>query len=125
MRYCVLVADDDPEQLAEVSEYLTHCGFPTVTATDGFGAIDKIITHHPSVVILDVNMPNWDGVRVSQAISNLAPGISVILMTADDDALSRASLTNCGAVWILKKPVSLPELRNFLDPGSAGQARSV
>ena len=114
MRSRLLVADDDPEQLAEISEYLERQGFDIVTAHDGFHALEKVAEHRPRVIMLDVNMPGWDGVRVADAARNLDHRAIIILMTADADAFQYANDTECGAVTVFSKPVQLPKLMSFL-----------
>ena len=81
MRSRLLVADDDQEQLAEISEYLERSGFDVVTAHDGFHALELAAEHRPRVIMLDVNMPGWDGVRVADAMRNLDHRAIIILMT--------------------------------------------
>lgn len=115
MRSTVLVADDDAEQLAEMSEFLRNAGFEVIVAHDGFHAIEQIAAHSPRVVLLDVNMPGWDGVRVAEAASNLDHRAVIILMTADADALKYAIGSECGAVGAFAKPVQLHKLLDFLD----------
>lgn len=114
MRSRLLVADDDPEQLAEISEYLRRSGFDVVAAHDGFHALEQIAEHRPRVIMLDVNMPGWDGVRVADAARNLDHRAIIILMTADADAFRYASDTDCGAVTVFEKPVALQKLMSFL-----------
>jgi DNA-binding response OmpR family regulator len=111
----VLVADDDAEQREEMSEFLRHAGFDVITANDGFHALEQIAAYAPRVVLLDVNMPGWDGVRVAEAARNLDHRAVIILMTADVDALKYAIESECGAVGAFAKPVQLHKLLDFLE----------
>lgn len=111
----LLVADDDPDQLAEMSEFLRNAGFNVITAHDGFHALEQMAAHSPRVILLDVNMPGWDGVRVAEAARNLDHRAVIILMTADTDALKYAIGSECGAVGAFAKPVQLHKLLDFLD----------
>lgn len=115
MRATVLVADDDAEQLGEMSEFLSNAGFDVITANDGFHAIEQIAAHGPKVILLDVNMPGWDGVRVAEAASNLDHRAVIILMTADENALKYAITSESGAVGAFAKPVQLDKLLGFLE----------
>lgn len=114
MQANVLVADDDPAQLAEMSEFLEHAGFSVIRAHDGHHAVEMIARHRPRIMMLDVNMPGWDGVRVADAARNLDHRAVIILMTGDTDALKYAISTDCGAVMAFPKPVELPKLMSFL-----------
>ncbi|MDR3499077.1 MULTISPECIES: response regulator [Bacteria] len=110
----LLVADDDPAQRIEMSEFLRTAGFDVITAEDGFQAVEMIAAHAPRVILLDVNMPGWDGVRVADAARNLDRRATIILMTADEDALKYAISSDCGAVVAFPKPVQLSKLMGFL-----------
>jgi len=110
----ILVADDDIDQREEMSEYLSGMGFSVVTAVDGFDAMEQISNASPRVILLDINMPGWDGLRVAEAASNLNHRCVIILMTGDDAALRNAAASECGAVAVFAKPVKLGELIDFL-----------
>lgn len=114
MRATVLIADDDADQLAEMSEYLENSGFDVIRARDGHEAVELIATHRPRLMMLDINMPGWDGVRVADAARNLDHRAVIVLMTGDVDALKHALGTDCGAVMAFPKPVELPKLMGFL-----------
>lgn len=114
MRATVLIADDDADQLAEMSEYLENAGFDVIKARDGHEAVELIATHRPRLMMLDINMPGWDGVRVADAARNLDHRAVIVLMTGDVDALKHALSTDCGAVMAFPKPVELPKLMGFL-----------
>lgn len=114
MRATVLIADDDADQLAEMSEYLQNAGFDVIKARDGHEAVELIATHRPRLMMLDINMPGWDGVRVADAARNLDHRAVIVLMTGDVDALKHALSTDCGAVMAFPKPVELPKLMGFL-----------
>ncbi len=114
MQATVLVADDDPEQLSEMSEFLENAGFSVIRAHDGLHAVEMIAQHRPRLMMLDINMPGWDGVRVADAARNLDHRAVIILMTGDTDSLKHAISTDCGAVMAFPKPVELPKLMSFL-----------
>jgi DNA-binding response OmpR family regulator len=68
----------------------------------------------PRLMLLDVNMPGWDGVRVADAARNLDHRAIIILMTGDVDALLHALSSDCGAVMAFPKPVELQKLMGFI-----------
>lgn len=114
MRPTVLIADDDADQLAEMSEFLENSGFDVIKARDGHEAVELIAAHRPRLMMLDINMPGWDGVRVADAARNLDHRAVIVLMTGDVDALKHALSTDCGAIMAFPKPVELPKLMGFL-----------
>ncbi|PKQ06732.1 MAG: hypothetical protein CVT73_09580 [Alphaproteobacteria bacterium HGW-Alphaproteobacteria-12] len=121
MRACVLVADDDPVQLQEMAEFLMARGMDVITANDGHEAIEKIASERPRILMLDVNMPGWDGVRVAEAARNLNHKVIVMLMTAESETYHYASLADCGALTVFRKPVQLAKITDVLR-SALGQA---
>ena len=121
MRACVLVADDDPVQLQEMVEFLQANDLDVITAADGHEAIERIASERPRILMLDVNMPGWDGVRVAEAARNLNHKVIVMLMTAESETYHYASLADCGAVAVFRKPVRLAKITDFLR-SALGQA---
>ena len=121
MRACVLVADDDPVQLQEMAEFLRLNGLDAITARDGHEAVERIASERPRILMLDVNMPGWDGVRVAEAARNLNHKVIVMLMTAESEMYHYANLADCGAVAVFRKPVQLDKITDFLR-SALGQA---
>ena len=121
MRACVLVADDDPVQLQEMAEFLRANNLVVIEARDGHEAIELIASQRPRILMLDVNMPGWDGVRVAEAARNLNHKVIVMLMTAESETYHYASLADCGAVAVFRKPVQIDKITDFLR-SALGQA---
>src|SRR4051794_34051882 len=63
-----LVADDDPDILKLVSLHLRKAGYGVVTATDGREAVERFREHRPDLAIVDVRMPEMDGLEVIRRI---------------------------------------------------------
>jgi len=111
----VLVADDDPVQVAEISEYLERRGLRVITATDGEQAISAIVNYHPRVALVDVNMPGWDGLKVAKVAGNLDYKLTILLMSGDEEALIRANQGHEGAFGVLEKPLAMRHVGHFID----------
>ncbi len=60
----MLTADDDPQILRALRITLGARGYDIVTAGDGKAALNAAIEHHPDLVMLDLGMPNLDGISV-------------------------------------------------------------
>lgn len=110
----ILVVDDDIDQCQEMSEFLASVGFSVAMASDGFGAIEQISNASPRVILLDINMPGWNGLRVSEVARNLDHRCVIILMTGDDASRLKAAESETGAVAVFAKPVQLDKLVEFL-----------
>lgn len=104
----ILVVDDDPTILATVSEALDLEGFPVVTATNGAEALDLIDRSLPSLVLLDMRMPVLDGWGFMHAVRERKLALTVVVMTAAQDANRWGR--EIGAQAVLAKPFELDEL---------------
>ena len=111
----ILVAEDDADQREELRESLVNAGFTVIIAVDGDHALEQMKAFSPTVALLDVNMPGWDGIRVAEAASKMNSHCAIVLMTADNRALRDAIGSECGAEGVFFKPVQLKKLFNFLE----------
>ncbi len=109
-RPTVLIADDDPLQRQEISEYLTHLGIRVIEAEDGIEAVAQIDRYNPALAVMDICMPHCDGIRAAEIALSLSPRTLVILMSGHPEELRRAEATGCGAYALLQKPFGLSRL---------------
>jgi two-component system phosphate regulon response regulator PhoB len=112
MAETVLVVEDEPD-IAELLQYvLTQEGFHVETAPDGRTALERARHVHPSLVVLDLMLPEVPGMEVLKALKG-APetrGARVILLTAKKDELDRVLGFELGADDYVTKPFSPREL---------------
>lgn len=107
----ILIADDEPGQLATVGALLRERGFTVWTALDGRDAIQKAVDHRPDLIILDIMMPLMDGTEVAMILRNdmRTKDIPVFFLTAvlapEDEPLVKDNPNP-----IFAKPVKLHEL---------------
>ncbi len=106
----VLVVDDDPEQVTEIAEYLSRKGLSVRTAENGLVALDLVREFEPAIVVMDINMPDMRGDRISEILTSLDHRAAVILMSGYPDLYDRVSERADGVVAVLQKPVSLKAL---------------
>lgn len=108
----VLIVDDVAESRDNVERLLSF--EPDIdivgTATRGQEAIDATFERNPDIILMDVNMPDMDGVVATRAILSQRPGVGVIMMSVmnEPDILRRSMVA--GAREYLVKPFSLDEL---------------
>ena len=119
----VLVIDDDPLIRKTLSSYLSKKGFEAVTAEDGEEGIQKYEEHIPDLVILDIRLPDVDGLEVLGRIREKNPNASIIIMTAYDDMKTTIEAIKLGAFEYLVKPLDYVELDLTID--KAFQIRSL
>jgi two-component system, OmpR family, KDP operon response regulator KdpE len=105
----VLVADDEPRITKLVSMALTDEGFRVVTASGGVEALAKAEEVRPDIVLLDIVMPDLDGIEVMRQIRERR-SVPVILLTAKGSASDKAKGLDLGADDYVAKPFHLDEL---------------
>jgi pilus assembly protein CpaE len=108
----VLVVDDIPETRDHLTKLLGFEADIDVvgSASSGREAIDMAGRIHPDVVLMDINMPDMDGITATEQLSTSAPGAAVVMMSVQGEAdyLRRSMLA--GAREFLVKPFSSDEL---------------
>ena len=119
----VLVIDDDPLIRKTLSSYLSKKGFEALVAEDGEEGILKYEEHIPDLVILDIRLPDADGLEVLGRIREKNPNASIIIMTAYDDMKTTIEAIKSGAFEYLVKPLDYVELGLTID--KAFQIRSL
>jgi two-component system alkaline phosphatase synthesis response regulator PhoP len=105
----ILVADDSPEILRITRDYLEHAGFSVLTATDGAGALRLARQREPDLVVLDLSMPEMDGLDVARAIRRDS-ALPIIMLTARADESDTLVGLELGADDYITKPFSPKEL---------------
>lgn len=106
----VVVADDDPDILAVLSEFLTGAGFAVITAANGLDALMQIKRHHPAAVVLDLEMPRLGGLEAIKHIRSFDASITIVIVSGLLDAELSRRVLGLGAAAALPKPPSLAEL---------------
>jgi DNA-binding response OmpR family regulator len=105
----ILVVDDEPKIVQLARDYLEHAGFEVIAAGDGRSAIRAIRTRRPDLVVLDLGLPDLDGLDVTRAVR--AEGRTpIIMLTARDDELDKLLGLELGADDYITKPFSPREL---------------
>lgn len=105
---------DDEEVIRRlVRTVLEADDFEVLEAADGFQALDTAAREHPAVVVLDVMMPELDGVEVCRRLDH--ESIKVVMLTARDDPELEKRCRHAGAVAFLTKPFSSIELLDLIE----------
>jgi len=105
----ILVVDDEPKIAALARDYLEHAGFAVLTASDGRSAVDTIGRTHPDLVVLDLGLPELDGLDVTREVRRTST-IPIVMLTARDDEIDKLLGLELGADDYLTKPFSPREL---------------
>ncbi len=105
----VLIIDDDPLIRKTLSSHLSRQGFEVQLAESGDEGIEKFKECCPELVLLDVRLPDADGLEVLRRIKELNKKTFVLIMTAYDDMRTTVDAIKLGAFEYLVKPL------NFID----------
>jgi two-component system alkaline phosphatase synthesis response regulator PhoP len=105
----VLVVDDEPRIVQLARDYLENAGFAVLTAGDGQSAIHAFRTRKPDLVVLDLGLPELDGLDVTRAI-RADSATPIVMLTARDDELDKLLGLELGADDYITKPFSPREL---------------
>ena len=122
----VLVVDDDPYILEAIALLLELKGYRVETARDGIQALRMLDRVHPSVVLLDMQMPRLDGLGFAQALERRADKPRVLVMTAARDA--RRWAEEICADGYLPKPFHIDDLLDAIErlrDGGDAEARGT
>ena len=104
----LLVVDDDEAVLKGLSEYFTRLGYGVVRAASGKQGLDGFKSQNPDVTILDLRLPDIDGMQVLEIMREKKA--MVILLTGYGDIPTAVRAMQLGAENFLTKPVDLPHL---------------
>jgi DNA-binding NtrC family response regulator len=107
----VLIVDDDEASLCQMSETVEGLGFAIRTATSGQGALDCLRGGNVDVLLLDLVMPDIDGLAVLEAMARAGASVPAIVAVARPDPALLASAANAGAMDFVEKPATAERLR--------------
>jgi len=108
-RGTIVVVDDEPNIADLVDLYLARDGFRVLKAATGEAGLEAIKTHRPRLVVLDVGLPDIDGLEVCRRLRQTSQ-IPVIFLTARDGEVDRVLGLELGGDDYLTKPFSPAEL---------------
>jgi two-component system KDP operon response regulator KdpE len=105
----VLVVDDEPAILRALRAGLEARGFSVLTALTGQAAIDSIALEAPDVVVLDLNLPDLDGVEVCRRVRGWSD-VPIVVLSAEGSEQRKVLALEEGADDYVTKPFSMAEL---------------
>jgi DNA-binding NarL/FixJ family response regulator len=120
----VVVADDHPVVRAGLVALLSSLPDVEVVATavNGREAVREVVRTRPEVALLDLNMPELDGIAATREIGRVAPAVGVLVLTMYDDDDSVFAAMRAGARGYLVKGVEQEDLARAIRSVAAGEA---
>ena len=105
----ILVVDDEPKIVQLARDYLEHAGFAVITASDGPTALHAARSSKPDLIVLDLGLPQLDGLDVTRSIRKDSD-VPIIMLTARSEESDKLIGLELGADDYLTKPFSPKEL---------------
>jgi len=106
----ILVVDDEQAVRESLRRSLRFNGYEVLTANDGLEAVETVRAKNPELLILDVMMPNMDGLEVCRTLRSEGWDRPILVLTARDGVSDRVAGLDAGADDYLPKPFALEEL---------------
>ncbi|MFT5369136.1 MAG: CheY-like chemotaxis protein [Candidatus Latescibacterota bacterium] len=116
----ILVIEDDPSIMTSITHVLRHNRFKAVTANVWTEALDALAESEPDLILLDLVMPNIDGVKLLQFLRESGSATPVIIVSASIDKAAREVINKLGISAFIAKPfrinVLVREIWRALEP---------
>ena len=108
----ILVVDDSDIVRTTLTKLLSSCGCQIIPCVDGLEGIQKALLHKPNLIIVDILMPNLDGIKMLQVIKILEElkRIPILVLSANTNKANVLAATEAGADRILNKPFKESDL---------------
>ena len=105
----VMVVDDEPKIVQLARDYLEHAGFAVVVAHDGTAALATARAHRPDLVVLDLGLPELDGLDVARTL-RAESNVPIVMLTGRSEESDKLVGLEIGADDYVTKPFSPKEL---------------
>ncbi len=119
----LLLADDHPLIREGLKASLLDQGFTVVAeAEDGKAAVNLTLEHRPDVVVMDIGLPELDGLEAIRRIVRARPTAKVMVLTAHDDENMRKAAKDAGAMAYVTKSASTKEISDAVRALARGES---
>ncbi|HEY2671012.1 MAG TPA: response regulator [Rugosimonospora sp.] len=128
----VLIVDDEPQILRALRINLTARQYDVVTAVDGSQALRVAAEEHPDLVVLDLGLPDMDGVDIIRSLRGWTP-VPIVVLSGRTGSTEKVDALDAGADDYVTKPFSVDELlariravtRRKAEPGDVGPTTQI
>ena len=115
MKRRILIVDDEESIRRSLAGALTDEGYQVLTAADGVSALELLETERPHLLLLDIWMPQMDGMEVLRRIKAEPYDVSVIMISGHGNIETAVTATKLGAYDFIEKPLSLEKVILTID----------
>ncbi len=110
----VLIVDDEYLIRYAMQKLMEDQGYSAFTAGCGDDALRQFSEQKPDIVILDIHLPDINGLALLKTIKEISPSVSVIMATGCPDVQSSEEAMKMGALDYIAKPVSIDTLKTLM-----------
>ncbi len=110
MAELLLVVDDQEDIRRSLTGILEDEGYQVLSTDNGAEAIDMAMEEAPDLVLLDIWMPGLDGIQTLERLKDLAPDLTVVMMSGHGTIETAVKATKLGAYDFVEKPFSLDKM---------------
>jgi len=111
----ILIVDDERSILDTLEMFFQQKGFEVLTSQNAKSSLALVRQHSPEIVILDIRLPDLNGLEVLRRIKAMKKDLSVIMMTAYHDMNTTIQAMRLGAFDYIHKPIDINELEMAID----------
>ncbi|MFC1855800.1 sigma-54-dependent transcriptional regulator [Thermodesulfobacteriota bacterium] len=115
MKYNILIVDDEEIIRSSLRDYLRAIGYEVDTSKDGKSAIDRVKYNKPDLVLLDLCLPDMDGLEVLREVLKVNEDLLVILITGYGTVEIAASAMKEGAYDVISKPIEADKVEMIVE----------
>jgi DNA-binding response OmpR family regulator len=106
----ILIIEDDPAILLGLKDYLLEQSFDVLIADDGKEGYDIALKENPDLILLDINLPSMDGIKICRMLREFGLKIPIIMLTSRGDNIDKVVGLEVGADDYVTKPFDTREL---------------
>ncbi|MGO1368992.1 sigma-54-dependent transcriptional regulator [Senegalia sp. (in: firmicutes)] len=107
----ILIADDEKNMIWAIKRALKDEGYTIITASNGKEAIESVKIHEPDLLLIDLKMPEMNGLEALKNIKKNFPNTLAIMMTAHGNVETAIEAMKIGAIDYISKPFDIEELK--------------
>ena len=119
-RTTILIVDDEAEFASALAERLEIRGYRAIPVFSADEVLSSVEAHNPDLILLDLRMPDSDGIEVLQNVKKIRPFTAVIMQTGHGDPDSVRLAMESGAADYIMKPINIGELTRKIESLTEG-----
>jgi DNA-binding NtrC family response regulator len=121
----ILVVDDEPDIRELIKDILEDEHYRVITAADGAEARAAFDSHQPDLILLDIWMPDIDGISLLKEFKSLNKSVTIVMMSGHGTIETAVEATRHGAVDFIEKPLSMAKLVRGVEMALENRAKQV